>query len=96
MESTPVEEDEELSLREKCQFASSREELISLLKAKGGCVVEGRPLVVGFVGYPNVGKSSTINKLLAAKKVTVSATPGKTRRLQTHSLDDGVSEFSCG
>ncbi|GMT00599.1 hypothetical protein PENTCL1PPCAC_22773, partial [Pristionchus entomophagus] len=95
LESTSNEEDEELSLREKCQFASSREELISLLKTKGGCAVDGKPLIVGFVGYPNVGKSSTINKLLAAKKVTVSATPGKTRRLQTHALDDGVILCDC-
>ncbi|CAI7615912.1 unnamed protein product [Penicillium pancosmium] len=30
---------------------------------------------IGLVGYPNVGKSSTINALLGAKKVSVSATP---------------------
>jgi large subunit GTPase 1 len=28
------------------------------------------------VGYPNVGKSSTVNALVAAKKTGVSATPG--------------------
>ena len=33
-------------------------------------------LTVGMVGYPNVGKSSTINVLIADKKVSVSATPG--------------------
>ncbi|KRZ58005.1 Large subunit GTPase 1 -like protein [Trichinella nativa] len=47
-----------------------------------------RPLVVGMVGYPNVGKSSTINKLLQRKKVAVSKTPGKTKHLQTLYLDD--------
>lgn len=36
------------------------------------------------VGYPNVGKSSTLNALLGRKLVPVSATPGKTKRLQTH------------
>lgn len=35
------------------------------------------------VGYPNVGKSSTINMILQKKKVRVSATPGKTRSIQT-------------
>jgi len=36
-----------------------------------------RKIQVGLVGYPNVGKSSTINALIGAKKVSVSATPGK-------------------
>ena len=30
---------------------------------------------VGFVGYPNVGKSSTINALVGEKRVSVAATP---------------------
>ena len=38
--------------------------------------------VIGFVGYPNVGKSSTMNALIGAKKVTVSSTPGKTKHFQ--------------
>jgi large subunit GTPase 1 len=48
-----------------------------------------RPLVVGMVGYPNVGKSSTINALLGAstlahgmKRVSVGSTPGKTKHFQ--------------
>ncbi|XP_029654205.1 GTPase LSG1-1-like [Octopus sinensis] len=39
---------------------------------------------VGMIGYPNVGKSSTINALLNNKKTAVSATPGRTKHLQTH------------
>lgn len=42
-----------------------------------------RHITVGFTGYPNVGKSSTINAFIGAKKVVVSATPGKTKHLQT-------------
>lgn len=41
---------------------------------------------VGWVGYPNVGKSSTINAILGKKAVSVSATPGKTKHYQTHIL----------
>lgn len=39
-------------------------------------------VTIGLVGYPNVGKSSTINALLTFKKVSVSATPGKTKHFQ--------------
>lgn len=38
---------------------------------------------VGLIGYPNVGKSSTINLILSQKKVRVSSTPGKTKSIQT-------------
>ena len=43
-------------------------------------------LVVGLVGYPNVGKSSAINALIGEKKVSVSSTPGKTKHFQTINL----------
>ena len=46
----------------------------------------GEPVVVGMVGYPNVGKSSTINTLIQEKKVPVSATPGRTKHFQVISL----------
>ncbi|KAI6162036.1 hypothetical protein EDD17DRAFT_1776881 [Pisolithus thermaeus] len=47
-------------------------------------------LVVGLVGYPNVGKSSTINALLGEKKVSVSSTPGKTKHFQTIHLSSAI------
>lgn len=52
-------------------------------------------LVVGLVGYPNVGKSSTINALLGSKKVSVSATPGKTKHFQTLVLSDDITLCDC-
>lgn len=39
--------------------------------------------VIALVGFPNVGKSSTINLILNQKKVKVSSTPGKTKYIQT-------------
>jgi large subunit GTPase 1 len=52
-------------------------------------------LQVGLVGYPNVGKSSTINALIGSKKVSVSATPGKTKHFQTIHLSDKVILCDC-
>ena len=52
-------------------------------------------MVVGLVGYPNVGKSSTINALIGEKKVSVSATPGKTKHFQTIRLSPDVLLCDC-
>jgi len=51
---------------------------------------------IGFVGYPNVGKSSVINALFGAKKVSMSRTPGKTKHLQTlELLETGITLCDC-
>lgn len=50
---------------------------------------------IGLVGYPNVGKSSTINALVGSKRVSVSATPGKTKHFQTINLSEEVVLVDC-
>lgn len=50
---------------------------------------------MGLVGYPNVGKSSTINSLLGEKKVSVSSTPGKTKHFQTIHLSSSIILCDC-
>jgi len=54
-----------------------------------------RKITIGLVGYPNVGKSSTINALMGAKKVSVSSTPGKTKHFQTLHLSDKIVLCDC-
>ena len=54
-----------------------------------------RKTQIGLVGYPNVGKSSTINALIGAKKVSVSSTPGKTKHFQTIHLSQDVVLCDC-
>ncbi|TVY54379.1 Large subunit GTPase 1 [Lachnellula cervina] len=54
-----------------------------------------RKTQIGLVGYPNVGKSSTINALIGSKKVSVSSTPGKTKHFQTIHLSDKVLLCDC-
>uniref|UniRef100_H9H7H8 Large subunit GTPase 1 homolog n=1 Tax=Monodelphis domestica TaxID=13616 RepID=H9H7H8_MONDO len=67
-----------------------RQELLDLFRAMhSGKKVKAGQLTVGLVGYPNVGKSSTINTIFGNKKVSVSATPGHTKHFQlsrVHSL----------
>jgi len=53
------------------------------------------PLTVGMVGYPNVGKSSTINAIIGSKKVVVSATPGKTKHFQTLTIPNERRVMLC-
>ncbi|KAG0126512.1 hypothetical protein HOY82DRAFT_627882 [Tuber indicum] len=54
-----------------------------------------RKTQIGLVGYPNVGKSSTINALIGAKKVSVSSTPGKTKHFQTLHLSEKIVLCDC-
>eukprot|EP01025_Chloroclados_australasicus_P024972 TRINITY_DN25006_c0_g1_i8.p1 TRINITY_DN25006_c0_g1~~TRINITY_DN25006_c0_g1_i8.p1 ORF type:complete len:712 (-),score=133.68 TRINITY_DN25006_c0_g1_i8:319-2454(-) len=54
-----------------------------------------RRLMVGIVGYPNVGKSSTINALYGAKKTAVHTTPGKTKHFQTLNVTDKLTLCDC-
>ncbi|XP_072174927.1 large subunit GTPase 1 homolog [Diadema setosum] len=73
------------------------EELLEFLKE----IHAGRPKVndamttIGMVGYPNVGKSSTINALLREKKVPVSATPGRTKHFQTLFVEPTLCLCDC-
>ncbi|CAF0727529.1 unnamed protein product [Adineta ricciae] len=75
----------------------NREELIHLLKCIYPHETTAREniLTIGMVGYPNVGKSSTINSLLQYKKVSVSATPGKTKHFQTIFLEKNLLLCDC-
>lgn len=75
----------------------TRQELIDFFKS----IRESHPsakeifITIGLTGYPNVGKSSTINALLQEKKVSVSATPGKTKHFQTLFLDRELILCDC-
>lgn len=68
---------------------SSSAELFGLLQKSCpvlNCAGKSVRFTVGMIGYPNVGKSSTINSLLSDKRVAVGSTPGKTKHFQTHLL----------
>jgi large subunit GTPase 1 len=52
-------------------------------------------VVVGFVGYPNVGTSSTIYALVGDKKISVTHTPGKTEHFQTLIISEELMLCDC-
>ncbi|NWZ32428.1 LSG1 GTPase, partial [Asarcornis scutulata] len=73
-----------------------RNELLEIFKTMhNGPRVKDGEVNVGLVGYPNVGKSSTINTILGDKKVSVSATPGRTKHFQTLYVEPGLCLCDC-
>ncbi|XP_045707098.1 large subunit GTPase 1 homolog isoform X1 [Phyllostomus hastatus] len=74
----------------------SKQELLDIFKRlHTGKKVKDQHLTVGLVGYPNVGKSSTINTIMGNKKVSVSATPGHTKHFQTLFVEPGLCLCDC-
>jgi len=75
----------------------NRNDIVELFKTiySGDKTYTDGVTTIGLVGYPNVGKSSTINALLMDKKVSVSVTPGKTKHFQTLYLDKDLLLCDC-
>ncbi|XP_012862606.1 large subunit GTPase 1 homolog [Echinops telfairi] len=74
----------------------SKQELLEIFKQlHTGKKVKDGQLTVGLVGYPNVGKSSTINTIMGNKKVSVSATPGHTKHFQTLYVEPSLCLCDC-
>lgn len=67
----------------------TRNDLVQYIKEEGEKMQKNEnnknknALMVGFIGYPNVGKSSIINVLMKKKKAGVASMPGRTKHYQT-------------
>jgi large subunit GTPase 1 len=95
-EESDGDENDPSSLRTRILDVDELEELFLANAPKPGEGTQQKgKTTIGLVGYPNVGKSSTINALLGAKKVSVSATPGKTKHFQTLYLSPNLLLCDC-
>ncbi|RIA94230.1 hypothetical protein C1645_818311 [Glomus cerebriforme] len=90
--------DHNVDNNEKARIRTTTD-LVSLLVAEAPDIKDSadpdKKLTIGLVGYPNVGKSSTINALLGEKRVSVSSTPGKTKHFQTIHLSPSLILCDC-
>lgn len=81
------------------RLQSEAEEIVSMRSQSRNERVVGdlatRSVIVGFVGYPNVGKSSTINALVGEKRTGVTSTPGKTKHFQTLIISEKLTLCDC-
>jgi len=66
------------------------EALLNLLKSYSGSIDTKKSISIGFVGYPNVGKSTIINSLKKKEVVIPHTSPGFTEHLQEVHLDKHI------
>ncbi|GAA0152645.1 hypothetical protein LIER_11074 [Lithospermum erythrorhizon] len=74
---------------------SDKSDSHSEIENSAGTTASVKSVMVGFVGYPNVGKSSTINALVGEKRTGVTSTPGKTKHFQTLIMSDRLTLCDC-
>jgi len=69
--------------------------LIQLLRQFSNLMSDKKQISVGFVGYPNVGKSSIINTIKAKKVCNVAPIPGETKVWQYITLMRRIYLIDC-
>jgi nuclear GTP-binding protein len=69
--------------------------LISLLKQYDHFHRDKKELSVGFIGYPNVGKSSVINTLKGGACCKAAPIPGETKVWQYVTLTSRINLIDC-
>ena len=96
-EKVVVKQEEQQELKFNTTAIFTRDQIMQLLNEKSQEYKRNfdNRLMVGTVGYPNVGKSSLINVLCGRKRVGVDARPGKTKHFQTLNLESNDGRTIC-
>ena len=84
-----------LAFRASTTVAFGNEQLIGLLRQFQQLHRDLAQLTVGFVGYPNVGKSSVINALRREKVCPVAPIPGETKVWRYIALSKKIYLIDC-
>jgi nuclear GTP-binding protein len=84
-----------LAFRASTTVAFGHEQLIALLRQFQQLHRDQAQLCVGFVGYPNVGKSSVINALRREKVCPVAPIPGETKVWRYVTLTKKIYLIDC-
>ncbi|KAG1359562.1 Nuclear/nucleolar GTPase 2 [Cocos nucifera] len=90
----------EKHLKEHCKHKHmilllNKGSLLSVLRQFGHLKSDKQAISVGFVGYPNVGKSSVINTLCTKNVCKVAPIPGETKVWQYITLTKGIFLIDC-
>ena len=72
-----------------------KEALMNLLRQLAKLHVDKKQISVGFIGYPNVGKSSIINTLRSKKVCKIAPIAGETKVWQYITLMQGIFLIDC-
>lgn len=84
-----------VAFRASIKHPFGKRNFINLLRQFSGHLVKRKTISVGFIGYPNVGKSSVINTLRAKKVCTAAPVPGETKVWQYIALTSKVYLIDC-
>ncbi|EPR80051.1 Nucleolar GTP-binding protein [Spraguea lophii 42_110] len=79
----------------KLSYNYGRNNLVSLLRQYSKLYSHKKSISIGFIGYPNIGKSSIINILAKKDVCTVAPTAGETKTWQYITLMKRINLIDC-
>jgi len=84
-----------IAFRADINKAFGRESLINLFRQFDNFHKDRKTISVGFIGYPNVGKSSVINSVMKKSACKAAPIPGETKNWQYVALTKRIFMIDC-